>query len=93
MTTFLSILIALDSAMLIFVILIQKPKGGGIDSTFGGGFGANQMLGAARSVDFIEKLTWILAAILFVLSIITAIYVGSIGADAGVSDIPLKSAG
>ncbi|MEZ4906795.1 MAG: preprotein translocase subunit SecG [Saprospiraceae bacterium] len=66
MTTFLSILIALDSIMLIFVILIQKPKGGGIDSTFGG-LGANQMLGAASLVNFIEKLTWILAAILFVL--------------------------
>lgn len=91
MTTFLSILIALDSALLIFVILIQKPKGGGIDSTFGG-LGANQMLGAARSVDFIERLTWILAGILFVLSIVTAIYVGSTGLT-GVSEVPLKSAG
>lgn len=91
MTTFLSILIALDSAMLILVILIQKPKGGGIDSNFGG-FGANQMLGAAKSVDFIERLTWILAAILFILSIITAIYVGSVGLDAP-TDVPLKSAG
>jgi preprotein translocase subunit SecG len=91
MTTFLSILIALDSAMLILVILIQKPKGGGIDSNFGG-FGANQMLGAAKSIDFIERLTWILAAILFVLSIITAIYVGSVGLDAPI-DVPLKSAG
>jgi len=91
MVTFLSILIALDSAMLIFVILIQKPKGGGIDSTFGG-LGANQMLGAAKSVDFIEKLTWILAAILFILSLITAIKVGSVNAN-GASELPLQSAG
>ncbi|MBK7093838.1 MAG: preprotein translocase subunit SecG [Saprospiraceae bacterium] len=91
MTTFLSILIALDSLMLILVILIQKPKGGGIDSTFGG-LGANQMLGAAKSVDFVERLTWILAAILIILSIITAIYVGSVGLEAP-TDIPLKSAG
>ncbi|HHH53681.1 MAG TPA: preprotein translocase subunit SecG [Bacteroidetes bacterium] len=91
MVTFLTILIALDSAMLIFVVLIQKPKGGGLDSTFGG-LGANQMLGAAKSVDFIERLTWILAIALFVLSIITAIVVGSVNAG-GAGDIPLQSAG
>ncbi len=56
------------------VILIQNPKGGGVDSTFGGS-GANQMLGAAKSTDFIEKLTWGLAASLFLLCIITAIMV------------------
>lgn len=91
MVTFLSILIALDSAMLIFVILIQKPKGGGLDSSFGG-MGANSMLGAAKSVDFIERLTWILATLLFVLSILTAMVVGSVGME-GVGDIPLQSAG
>ncbi len=91
MVTFLSILIALDSAMLVFVVLIQKPKGGGLDASFGG-MGANTMLGAAKSVDFIERLTWILATILFVLSIITAVYVGSVGME-GTGDIPLQSAG
>lgn len=91
MVTFLSILIALDSAMLIFVILIQKPKGGGLDPSFGG-MGANSMLGAAKTVDFIERLTWILATLLFVLSIITAMVVGSVGME-GVGDIPLQSAG
>ncbi len=91
LTTFLSILIALDSAMLVFVVLIQKPKGGGLDPSFGG-MGANSMLGAAKSVDFIERLTWILAAILFILSIVTAVYVGSVGME-GTGDIPLQSAG
>jgi preprotein translocase subunit SecG len=91
MVTFLSILIALDSAMLIFVILIQKPKGGGLDASFGG-MGANSMLGAAKTVDFIERLTWILATLLFVLSIVTAMVVGSAGAM-GPGEIPLQSAG
>ena len=91
MVTFLSILIALDSAMLIFVILIQKPKGGGLDASFGG-MGANSMLGAAKSVDYIEKLTWTLATILFVLSIVTAVVVGSVGME-GAGEIPLQSAG
>jgi len=91
MVTFLSILIALDSAMLVFVILIQKPKGGGLDATFGA-MGGNSMLGAAKTVDFIERLTWILATILFVLSIITAVYVGSVGMESA-GEIPLQSAG
>lgn len=63
------------------VVLIQNPKGGGIDSTFGGS-GANQMLGAAKSTDFIEKLTWGLAIALFVLCIITAIVVTGSGTEA-----------
>lgn len=72
MITLLTILIAIDCILLIAVILIQNPKGGGIDSTFGGA-GANQMLGAARSSDFVEKLTWYLATALFVLCVITAL--------------------
>ena len=79
MVTALTILIALNGLLLILIVLIQNPKGGGIDSTFGGQ-GANQMLGAARSTDFIEKLTWGLAISMFVLAIITAIIVtGSSG--------------
>jgi preprotein translocase subunit SecG len=70
----LTILIALTCVLLMAVILIQNPKGGGVDSTFGGG-AANQMFGAAKSTDFVEKLTWGLAATLFVLCVITAILV------------------
>lgn len=79
MITALTILIALNCILLMAVVLIQNPKGGGIDSTFGGG-GANQMLGAAKSTDFVEKLTWGLAITLFALCIITAILVTNSGA-------------
>ena len=68
MITVLTLLIALNCFLLMAVILIQNPKGGGVDSTFGGQ-GANQMFGAARSTDFIEKLTWGLAITMFVLAI------------------------
>ncbi|MBK8700253.1 MAG: preprotein translocase subunit SecG [Saprospiraceae bacterium] len=74
MVTTLTIIIALNCLLLMGVILIQNPKGGGVDSTFGGG-AANQMFGAAKSTDFIEKLTWGLALTLFVLCIVTAIVV------------------
>ena len=76
MTTALTILIAINCVLLMLVVLIQNPKGGGIDSTFGGQ-GANQMFGAAKSTDFIEKLTWGLAAVLFILCIITAMVVSN----------------
>lgn len=56
-------------------VLIQNPKGGGVDSTFGGAQ-ANQMFGAAKSSDFIEKLTWGLAAALFVLCLVAAVLAG-----------------
>ena len=67
----LTILTALISLLLIGVVLIQNPKGGGVDATFGGN-ATNQMLGAAKSTDFIEKLTWYLAAAILILCVIIA---------------------
>lgn len=72
MLTFITILIALDCVFLIGVVLIQNPKGGGVDATFGGA-SANQMFGAARSADFVEKLTWWLAGILISLCVVAAV--------------------
>ncbi len=74
MLTFLVLLTALVCILLMIVVLIQNPKGGGIDPTFGGN-ASNQLFGAARSTDFIEKLTWYLAGALFLLCIIIAVYV------------------
>jgi len=81
---FLTIAIALICVLLIVVVLIQNPKGGGLDSTFGGS-GASQMFGAAKSTDLIEKITWGLAITLFVLCIITAVIVkNSTGVGSGI---------
>ncbi len=88
MINLLIVAIALVSLLLIASILIQNPKGGGIDQTFGGG--AQQLLGAARSADFIEKATWYLIAALIILCIVTAISVG--GVTGNPADIPLQSA-
>jgi preprotein translocase subunit SecG len=77
MLVLLTVLIALISVLLMGAVLIQNPKGGGVDSTFGG-TQANQMFGAAKSTDFIEKATWYLAAALFILCILTAVLVGDV---------------
>jgi preprotein translocase subunit SecG len=79
--TFITLLIAFVSLLLMVVILIQNPKGGGVDATFGGAQ-ANQLFGAAKSADFIEKATIILAALVFVLCIVAAVLAGG-GAAAG----------
>lgn len=79
MLTTLTVLIALICVLLMGAVLIQNPKGGGVDATFGGAQ-ANQMFGAAKSTDFIEKVTWYLAIALFVLCIVTAIIAGDGGA-------------
>ena len=79
--TFITVLIAFVSLLLMVVILIQNPKGGGVDATFGGAQ-ANQLFGAAKSADFIEKATIVLAALVFVLCIVAAVLAGG-GAAAG----------
>ena len=75
MLTGMTVLIALVCVLLMGAVLIQNPKGGGVDSTFGGN-ATNQMFGAAKSTDFIEKATWYLAIALFVLCIVTSLMVG-----------------
>ena len=86
MLTAMTVMIALVCVLLMGAILIQNPKGGGVDATFGGSQ-ANQMFGAAKSTDFIEKVTWYLAIALFVLCIITTLMVG----DTGGAEQPLLS--
>lgn len=71
----LTVFIAFIGILLMIAVLIQNPKGGGVDSTFGGAQ-ANQMFGAAKSSDFIEKATWALAAVLLVLCLVAAVLVG-----------------
>lgn len=75
MITAFTVLIALISVLLMGAVLIQNPKGGGVDSTFGGSQ-ANQMFGAAKSTDFIEKVTWYLAIAIFVLCIAATFFLG-----------------
>ena len=79
MITTFTVIIALLGVLLMGAVLIQNPKGGGVDSTFGGSQ-ANQMFGAARSTDFIEKVTWYLAIGIFVLCIVATFFLGDAAA-------------
>jgi preprotein translocase subunit SecG len=88
MISTLAVLIAIVSVFLMGAVLIQNPKGGGIDPTFGGQ--AQQLFGAARSTDFIEKATWVLAGALVVLCVIAVLTVGT-GAPTPTDVVPLQS--
>jgi len=63
---FFLILIIIVCVLLTLVVLIQNPKGGGIAANF---TSPNQIMGANRSTDVVEKATWILAITLIVLSL------------------------
>ena len=58
-------LIIVLSFLLVLVIMVQNPKGGGLASTFGGD--SQQIGGVKKTTDFLDKSTWILASLLFLL--------------------------
>lgn len=69
MEVFIYVLILLVCVFLALIVLIQNPKGGGLDSSLSG---ANQIGGVQRTADFLEKSTWSLAILLFVLCLVSA---------------------
>lgn len=73
MFTFLSILIIIVCLFITLIVLIQNPKGGGLSASFGGV--GQQLLGARRSSDVVEKLTWGFAVALIVLCLSTSFFV------------------
>ena len=71
MYTIFTILIIITCILLVLVVLVQNPKGGGLSSSFGGGSG-NQIMGAKKTTDFLEKATWTLAIVLISLSLLSS---------------------
>ncbi|MFV8344874.1 MULTISPECIES: preprotein translocase subunit SecG [Flavobacterium] len=64
------VLITIVCFLLIVVIMVQNPKGGGLSSTIGG----SQMLGGVqKTTDFLDKSTWTLATILIALILLSSL--------------------
>ncbi len=74
MGTIIMIITILAAILLILIVMVQNPKGGGLDSSFGN---ANQLGGVAQSTEAIEKITWYLASFIAILSLVTAMNFGS----------------
>lgn len=67
MVEIISAVIILASILLVLVVYVQNPKGGGLSTDFGA---AHQMGGVQKTNNFIDKATWSLAAVVAVLSIV-----------------------
>ena len=67
------VLITIVCFLLIVVIMVQNPKGGGLSSAIGG----SQMLGGVqKTTDFLDKSTWTLSTVLIVLILLSSLSFG-----------------
>ena len=60
-------MIIIAAVLLILLVLVQNSKGGGLAAGFSSG---NQVMGAPKTADFLEKASWTLSAIIIALSIL-----------------------
>jgi preprotein translocase subunit SecG len=73
------ILIIVASAGLGFIVLIQNPKGGGLNANVGGL--TNNFMGVKQTTDVLEKGTWIFAAAIAVLAMTSTLFLKSGGSN------------
>lgn len=72
MYTFITLLIVLVSVLLILLVLVQKPKGGGLAQ---GSSSINQVMGVKRTTDVVEKGTWVLSLSLLTLALLVNLWI------------------
>lgn len=73
MTWLFFILVLLASVLLAFVVLVQNPKGGGLSGNIAGF--STQFMGVKQTTDVLEKGTWIFAAIIGVLCLLSSLFI------------------
>jgi preprotein translocase subunit SecG len=71
---FFVILIVLACVILGGIILIQNPKGGGLAGNVGGF--SNQLMGVKQTTDALEKGTWVMAVVVGLLCLFSAVFIG-----------------
>jgi preprotein translocase subunit SecG len=54
--------------LLVFVVLAQNSKGGGLSSQFGGS-GASNIMGVKKTGDLLERLSWIFITVIILVSL------------------------
>ena len=67
------VLLIIASIILGLIVLIQNPKGGGLSGTFGGF--SNQLMGVKQTTDVLEKGTWVFAAVVGILCVISPAFI------------------
>jgi preprotein translocase subunit SecG len=81
MTWLFIILVVLASALLGFVVLVQNPKGGGLSGSVAGF--SNQFMGVKQTTDVLEKGTWLFAAIIGVLCLVSSLFISEVEGSGG----------
>ena len=74
MYIFITVLVFLAAILLTLLALVLNSKGGGLAAGFSSG---NQVMGAPKTADFLEKATWTLIAL------IVAFSIAAVGFNAG----------
>lgn len=82
MIQFTIIFIVVICFLLTVIVLAQNPKGSGLSSQFGGS-GATQIMGAKRTTDVLEKITWGLGMAIFALCLLVNVNLGTGGNTEG----------
>jgi preprotein translocase subunit SecG len=85
MLAIFGVLIILASIILGLIILIQNPKGGGLSGVLGGV--GNQLMGVKQTTDVLEKGTWIFAAVVGILCLISPAFIPSDGTGSKNDDL------
>ncbi len=73
MTVIFVILVILARVILGLIVLVHNPKGGGLAGNIAGF--SNQFMGVKQTTDVLEKGTWILAGIVAVLCLFSALLI------------------
>ncbi|MBC7523881.1 MAG: preprotein translocase subunit SecG [Flavobacterium sp.] len=76
--TIFLVLITIVCFLLIIVVMVQNPKGGGLSSSFGS---SANMGGVQKTTDFLDKSTWVLATSLIVLILLSSLSFTGTSAD------------
>ncbi|KOS07784.1 preprotein translocase subunit SecG [Flavobacterium akiainvivens] len=81
--TIFLVLITIVSFLLVVVIMVQNPKGGGLSSSIGG---PQIMGGVQKTTDFLDKSTWTLGTILVILILLSSLSFGTFASNDGIID-------
>ena len=73
MTILFLILIILACIILSLIVLVQNPKGGGLAGNIAGF--SNQFMGVKQTTDVLEKGTWIFAAVIAALCLVSTFFI------------------
>ena len=72
----ISVIIVVASVLLTLIVLVQNSKGGGLAANFAAG---NTTFGVRQTADFLEKTTWVLAAVVLVLCVVATFFTPKAG--------------